>query len=145
MLIPKIGEARASSRATASERLSTGRFSTACTIALQNRPSGFAASSERRPTIGIRPLSTRSPSTPSIAGKRVAEAMTETIPTMIAPTARLRMIELGTISMPNIAITKVVPLKSTALLAVFAQTSTASSFSRPFPRSSRKRETTKSA
>ncbi len=55
------------------------------------------------------------------------------------------MIELGTISMPNIAITNVVPLKITARFAVTAEAAIASSFSRPRPRSSRKRETTNSA
>jgi hypothetical protein len=55
------------------------------------------------------------------------------------------MIELGTISMPNIAITKVVPLKTTARFAVVDEAAIAASFSRPWPRSSRKRETTNSA
>jgi hypothetical protein len=67
------------------------------------------------------------------------------MPTRIAPTARLRMIELGTMNMPNIAITNVVPLKSTARLAVIADAEIASNFSSPLPRSSRNRETTKSA
>jgi hypothetical protein len=54
------------------------------------------------------------------------------------------MIELGTISIPSIAITNVVPLKITARFAVVAEPSIASSTSRPRPRSSRKRETTNS-
>jgi hypothetical protein len=108
------------------------------------RPSGLADSSERRPITGIRSRSTRSPSRLSSAGSSVAEAATETIPTRIAPTARLRMIELGTISIPNIAITNVVPLKSTARFAVAAEAAIASCLSRPRPRSSRKRETTNS-
>jgi hypothetical protein len=47
------------------------------------------------------------------------------------------MIELGTSSIPSIAITNVVPLKSTARLAVAPAASIAPSFSRSCPRSSR--------
>ena len=101
--------------------------------------------SERRPKNGMRHRSTPSPIRPSSAGSSVAEATTDTAPTTIAPTARLRMIELGTISIPNIAITNVVPLNTTARFAVEAVAAIASNCSRPRPRSSRKRETTKSA
>ena len=83
-----------------------GRRSTRRTIAPQKRPSGLDASSDRRPTIGMRSALTLSPSSPSSAGRSVSAATTETIPTRIAPTARLRMIEFGTSSIPNIAITK---------------------------------------
>jgi hypothetical protein len=127
---PKIGDAATSSNATDSPAASTGRRSTERTMAPQTRPSG-SASPERRPTSGIRNELTRSPSAPSSAGSSVAEAITETMPTRIAPTARLRMIEFGTMNMPNIAITKVVPLKRTALFAVMADAEIASSFSRP--------------
>ena len=143
--IPRSGDARASSTATASARLSPGLRRTARTILPQNRPSGLDCSSERRPKNGIRHRSTPSPISPSSAGSRVAEATTETAPTTIAPTARLRMIELGTTSIPNIAITKVVPLKTTARFAVVAVAAIASICSRPRPRSSRNRETTNSA
>ncbi len=54
------------------------------------------------------------------------------------------MIEFGTSSIPNIATTKTVPLKSTARLAVAPAASIAPSSSCPLPRSSRYRETTKS-
>jgi hypothetical protein len=64
-------------------------------------------------------------------------AMTETTPTKIAPTARLRMIELGTSSIPNMATTKAVPLKTTARLAVSPEKAIASNCSRPRLRSSR--------
>jgi hypothetical protein len=47
------------------------------------------------------------------------------------------MIELGTISIPNIATTKAVPLKRTARLAVAPEAVIASSWARPPPRSSR--------
>ena len=86
---------------------------------------------------GIFSALTRSPSRPSTAGSSVSAATTETIPTRIAPTARLRMIELGTISIPSIATTKTVPLKKTARLAVIPDAAIASNFSRPRPRSSR--------
>ena len=72
-------------------------------------------------------------------------ATTETIPTRIAPTARLRMIVLWTSRRPVIARTNEVPLKSTARLAVAPVTAIASCLSRPRARSSRKRDTTKSA
>jgi hypothetical protein len=51
----------------------------------------------------------------------------------------------GIRSKPNIAITNAIPLKSTARLAVDPIASIASSFSRPFVRSSRNRETTNRA
>ena len=54
---------------------------------------------------------TLSPRSPRTAGSSVSAATTETIPTRIAPTARLRMIEFGTSSIPSIATTKTLPLK----------------------------------
>ncbi len=86
---------------------------------------------------GIRSALTLSPSRPSAAGSSVSAAMTETMPTRIAPTARLRMIELGTMSIPSIATTKTVPLKRTARLAVSPDAVIASNCSRPRARSSR--------
>ena len=53
------------------------------------------------------------------------------------PTARLRMIEFGTSSIPNIATTKTLPANSTARLAVAPEASIAASSSLPWPRSSR--------
>ena len=47
------------------------------------------------------------------------------------------MIEFGTSSIPNIAITKTLPLKSTARLAVAPDASIAASFALPRARSSR--------
>ena len=55
------------------------------------------------------------------------------------------MIVLWTSRRPTIASTKALPLKSTARLAVAPVAAIASTFSRPRARSSRKRETTKSA
>ena len=73
------------------------------------------------------------------AGRSVSAATTETMPTRIAPVARLRMIVFGTSSRPVIASTNAAPLKRTARLAVAPAVSMASSFSRPWERSSRKR------
>jgi len=78
------------------------------------------------------------------AGSSESAAATETMPTRIAPSARLRMIEVGTMNIPSSATTKVKPLNSTARLAVAPARAIASSFARPSARSSRYRETTKS-
>ena len=109
---------------------------TARTIAPQKRLS-LPACSALRPKNGIRSASMRSPSRPSTAGSSVRAASTETIPTRIAPAARLRKIVLGTSTSPNIASTNVMPLKSTARLAVAPVAAIASSCSRPAQRSSR--------
>ena len=93
----------------------------------------------------MRSAFTRSPRRLRIAGSSVRAATTETIPTRIAPAARLRMMLLWTSRRPTIASTKALPLKSTARLAVAPVASIAATFSRPRPRSSRKRETTNSA
>jgi hypothetical protein len=90
-----------------------------------------------RPTYGSRSALTRSPSSPSSAGSSVSAAATETIPTVIAPTARLFMMFEGTSSIPVRAITKTDPLNSTARLAVALAAPIASSSARPRPRSSR--------
>src|SRR5918995_1194013 len=82
------------------------RVPEAClTIALRQRGA---------PDQGDAPLLIRSPRSPSNAGSNVSAATTDTIPTRIAPRARLRMMLFGTISMPSIATTKAVPLKNTA-------------------------------
>jgi len=87
---------------------------------------------------------TRSPSRARMAGSSVSAAITETIPTRIAPAARERKIVLGTSRSPSIASTKAIPLNSTARLAVAPAVAIESSFSRPWSRSSRKRERVKS-
>jgi hypothetical protein len=74
-------------------------------------------SSDERPTNGRRSELTRSPRSPSSAGRSVSAATTETTPTRIAPSARLRITLLGTINIPHIATTNAVPLTSTARLA----------------------------
>ena len=115
------------------------------TSADQKRPSEPALAIALRPTTGIRSALTRSPSRLSTAGSSVSAATTETMPTRIAPSARLRSTVSGTSSIPNIASTKAIPLKSTARLAVAPDATIASTFSSPRPRSSRKRERMKSA
>ena len=83
---------------------------------------------------------TRSPIRLSIAGRRVSAAATDTTPTITAPAARLRRMVTGTRNMPSRATTKVLPLRSTARLAVAPVIRIAASLPRPWPRSSRKRE-----
>jgi len=80
---------------------------------------------------------TWSPSFPSSAGSSVSAASTDTIPTVIAPTARLFITFEGTSSIPVSAITKTEPLKSTARLEVAPAAAIAASSSRPATRSSR--------
>ena len=84
-----------------------------------------------RPTNGTRSAFTRSPSSPSSAGSSVSAASTETMPTAIAPTARLFITFEGTSSIPISAITNIEPLKSTARLAVAPAAAIASSSTRP--------------
>ena len=90
-----------------------------------------------RPTHGTRSRLTLSPSSPSSAGSRVSAASTETMPTAIAPTARLFITFEGTSSIPLSAITNIEPLNSTARLAVAPATAIASSSDRRPLRSSR--------
>ena len=90
-----------------------------------------------RPSTGTRSALMRSPRRPSSAGRSVSAAATETTPTMIAPAARLRMMLVGTISSPSRATTKMLPLKSTARLAVAPERAIACSLSAPLARSSR--------
>ncbi len=96
-------------------------------------------SRSQNPPFGSYELSTRarldsrgqlilSPSRLRIAGRRVIEAAIAHSVTRIAPPARLRKIETGTISMPRSASTTVSPLKNTARLAVPPERRIASSF-----------------
>ena len=62
----------------------------------------------------------------------------------MAPTAKLRKVASGMISMPASAIATAMPEKKTVRLAVAPAVAMASIFSRPRPRSSRKRWTMKS-
>jgi hypothetical protein len=71
----------------------------------------------------------------------VSEAATAATTTKMAPAPSERKMVLGTRSMPISASTTVIPLNSTARLAVAPAASMASSLSRPCRRSSRYRET----
>jgi len=137
------GEAARRSSATEAVSHRTGRRITARAMRDQKRLSAPAVA-VARPSSGTRSESTRSPSSEITAGTSVSAATTETIPTRIAPAARLRMMLSGTSSIPTSAITNAVPLKRTARLAVPPAAAIASIFSRPRARSSRKRESTNS-
>ena len=135
--IARTGAAAASRSAVAATRLTSGRRITPPTSADQKRPSEPALLIALRPITGIRSAFTRSPSRLRTAGSSVSAASTETMPTRIAPSARLRKIVSGTRSIPNIANTKAMPLKRTARLAVAPDATIASIFSSPRTRSSR--------
>ncbi len=137
VLMASTGAAQRSRSAVAETRLTSGRFITPPTSADQKRPSEPALLIARRPITGMRPALTRSPSRLSTAGSSVNAATTETMPTRIAPSARLRRIVSGTRSIPHIASTKAMPLNRTARLAVAPEATMASIFSCPRTRSSR--------
>ncbi len=145
MFMLNTGSAAARSSPAATVNDSTGRRITRRTIVPQKRLSCTSPSSSSRAMNGMRSRLTRSPSRLSTAGSSVIAATTETTPTRIAPVASERMIVFWTSSRPHIASTNALPLKSTARLAVAPVAAIASVFSRPRWRSSRKRETTKSA
>ena len=117
------------------------RRSTASMKVRQIRDSPEPEFLRRFPTTGNGSEFTRSPRRCSSAGRRVRAAATETIPTITAPAAMLRRMFVGTKNMPKRAITNVLPLKSTARLAVAAVRWMAAPLSRPPALSSRKRET----
>ena len=117
-------------------RAITGRRMTATTIR-HHTPWRALPSAARRPNTGTRSDSIRSPSRLRTAGSSVSAATTATSTARIAPAARLTKIFVGTISIPTSASTTVIPLKSTARLAVSPATVIASRCSRPPRRSSR--------
>ena len=82
-----------------------------------------------------------SPSRLSTAGSSVRVAATAAMTTRIAPGPTLKKAVNGMSSMLRGAITTTVPLTKTARVAVPPATVVASIFSRPWRRSSRKRET----
>ena len=85
MFRPRTGSARTIRSAAAAASEIAGRRTTRLTTALQNRLSSPALSATRRPTNGTWSRSIRSPRRLKIAGSRVSAAITETIPTRIAP------------------------------------------------------------
>ena len=93
----------------------------------------------RRPSRGMRPFSTRSPSQESMAGSTVSEANTAMATTTIAPSAN-EMNDLSPLmNMPAIATITVTPEISTARPEVAAAVSSAERSLRPAARSSRSR------
>ena len=76
-----------------------------------------------------------------MAGSSVIEETIDTTVTKIAPAANARKIVVGMMNMPSSARTTVIPLKNTARFAVAPAAPIASSLSKPFFRSSRKRDT----
>ena len=115
----------------ATTRLTSGRRMTLVITDRQMRPSVASARPRLAPTIGIRSELIRSPMRLSTAGSRVSAAATDTTPTITAPAARLRRTLVGTRNSPSRAMTKVVPLKSTARLAVAPVMAMAASLSSP--------------
>src|SRR4051794_21746142 len=82
--MPSAGNARTSRKAVASTAEIAGRRSTMSGTRFQKRLSPPVRRS--RPTNGMRPFSTRSPSTDSTAGTTVTEPIMATSTTVIAPT-----------------------------------------------------------
>ena len=113
---------------------SAGRRRTAPITAPQNR-----SSPGRLPKIGIRPLSTLSPSRCSSAGSTVSEPMTAVKTTIIVPIPIVVKIALPANSIPAIAIRTVAPEMRTAWPEVAAVRRRAACEGRPARRSSRSR------
>ena len=113
-----------------------GRRMTRPVTAVQKRdcPAG-----RRRPSTGMRPFSTRSPSQASIAGSTVSEANMAMATTMIAPSAKEMNALSPLMNMPAIATITVTPEISTARPEVAAAASSAARSLRPAARSSRSR------
>ncbi len=97
----------------------------------------WPAGRRRRPTMGMRPFSTRSPSHDSMAGSTVSEANMAIATTTIAPSAN-EMNDLSPLmNMPAIATITVTPEISTARPEVVAAAISAARSPRPAARSSR--------
>ena len=137
--MPSAGEASTSNTATAATADSFGLRSTRSSTAPHTRLSRSACRS--RHSHGMRPLSTRSPSSASIAGSTVSEPTTATATTSMVPSAKPLKILLPAKNMPAIAMSTVSPLTSTERPDVAAAASNDASGSLPFARSSRSRLT----
>ena len=106
---------RASTTSTAAEATAaiTGWRRTGRRIAPHTRPPS-APSRRRRPTNGIRPFSTRSPSADRTAGRTVSEPIMATKTTIIVPTANDMKVLSPEKNIPAIAIITVKPEIRTA-------------------------------
>ncbi len=136
--MPSVGSGERQQQAAARPpRTTSGRRSTRSSTAVHMRDSPRCAM--RLPRNGMRPLSTRSPSLDSSAGRTVSEPIIATPTTRIVPVA----IEAKPLSpvryMPAIAAMTVKPETSTARPEVAAAAASAASASRPARRSSRSR------
>ena len=118
--------------------LTPGRPSTRSRTQVQPR---LGPASRRRcshlPSHGIRPLSRRSPSSASVAGRTVSEPRTATATTRIVASAMPMNVCWPVRNMPAMAAITVSPETSTERPDVAAAMSTASSVDRPAARSSR--------
>ena len=108
---------------------------------MSQKPPGTSCGVSRRARFDRRGQLIRSPSFARIAGSSVIDEMIETNVTKMAPAASARKIVVGMMNIPSSARTTVMPLKKTARFAVAPAAPIASSFSKPFFRSSRNRDT----
>ena len=135
--MPSVGSASATRMPAETTAESSGRRSTRSSTAVHTRDSSRWAM--RLPRNGMRPLSMRSPSLESMAGRTVSEPTIATPTTRIVPVA----IEAKPLSpvkyMPAMAAMTVKPEISTARPDVAAAAASAASASRPARRSSRSR------
>ena len=136
LFIPSAGIASAMSSPPVSTIATTGRRITRSTSLLQKRDS---PERPRRPMIGTRPFSTRSPSQLSMAGSTVSEANIAIATTRMVPSAKAMNVFSPLMNMPAIATITVAPEMSTARPDVAAAASSAEVSLRPAARSSRSR------
>ena len=132
-----VGIARATRTAAAARAETTGCAQDAVEDGAPDAALLFAR--RRRPTNGIRPFSTRSPSLERIAGSTVSEPSIATATTSIAPTEKDMNVLSPERNMPAIAIRTVMPETSTARPEVAAAAASAALSLRPALRSSRSR------
>lgn len=127
--MPNAGMARAMSAAAARTAERAGRHSTPRRTKSQPRPE--LARRNRLPSKGMRPRSTRSPSSASRAGNTVTEPMTATNTTRMVASATAEKVASPARNIPAMATTTVRPETSTDLPDVAAATANASFGERP--------------
>ncbi len=132
----KAGTASSTRKPVATTTVTTGRASAGRMIAAHTRLSPRV---RRLPRNGMRPRSTRSPSSAISAGRTVSEPSMETITTIAVASAMPMKVPRPVRNMAAIATTTVNPEVSTALPEVAAAVASASRFELPAARSSRAR------
>ena len=137
VFIMSTGEAASSRTVTAAASHTTGRRMMLWESRSQTPSWPAARRVAKRPTMGMRSAFTLSPSSPRIAGSRISEVSKVVKTTSMTPTPMLMVMSMGTMTMPTMARTTVMPLKRMARLAVAPVAAMASIFSRPRARSSR--------